>query len=60
MHSPTDSTVSVSNASRIFRAAKHPRSFIALEGSDHLLCAPGQAKRAARMISAWADPYLPG
>lgn len=60
MHSPTDSTVSVSNASRIFRAARHPRSFIALEGSDHLLCAPGQAQRAARMISAWADPYLPG
>ncbi|WP_436535643.1 alpha/beta hydrolase family protein [Actinoplanes sp. HUAS TT8] len=60
MHSPTDSTVSVANASRIFRAARHPRSFIALEGSDHLLSAPGQAQRAARVISAWADPYLPG
>ncbi|BCY11787.1 S9 family peptidase [Actinoplanes sp. L3-i22] len=58
MHSPTDSTVSVANASRIFRAARHPRSFIALEGSDHLLAAPGQAARAARIISAWADPYL--
>ncbi|MEU8238232.1 alpha/beta fold hydrolase [Actinoplanes missouriensis] len=60
MHSPTDSTVSVDNASRIFRTAQHPRSFVSLEGSDHLLTAPGQAQRAARVISAWADPYLPG
>ncbi|WP_433824563.1 alpha/beta hydrolase family protein [Actinoplanes sp. CA-015351] len=60
MHSPTDSTVDVANASRIFQAARHPRSFVSLEGSDHLLTAPGQAQRAARVISAWADPYLPG
>jgi len=58
MHSPTDNTVGIANASEIFRAARHPRNFIALEGSDHLLTAPGQAKRAARIISAWADQYL--
>lgn len=58
MHSPTDATVSIDNASEIFRAAVHPRSFIALEGSDHLLTADGQAGRAARIISAWADQYL--
>ncbi len=58
MHSPADDTVSIANASSIFRAAGHPRSFIALEGSDHLLAAAGQAKRAARIISAWADQYL--
>jgi len=46
------------NASEIFRAAVHPRSFIALEGSDHFLTKDGQAERAARIISAWADPYL--
>jgi alpha-beta hydrolase superfamily lysophospholipase len=60
MHSPADDTVSVTNASSIFQAARHPRSFIALEGSDHLLAAPGQAQRAARIIGAWADPYLSG
>ena len=60
MHSPTDSTVSIDNASAIFRAARHPRSFVSLEGSDHLLVAPGQARRAARIISAWADQYLQG
>lgn len=58
MHSPTDDTVDIENASEIFLAARHPRSFVALEGSDHLLVARGQASRAARIISAWADQYL--
>jgi putative redox protein len=60
MHSPTDNTVGIANASEIFRAARHPRNFISLEGSDHLLTARGQAQRAARIISAWADQYLSG
>jgi pimeloyl-ACP methyl ester carboxylesterase len=58
MHSPTDNTVGISNASKIFRAARHPRSFVSLEGADHLLTERNQAKRAAMIISAWADPYL--
>lgn len=58
MHSPTDSIVRINNASQIFRAARHPRSFVSLEGADHLLTHRNQAKRAAKIISAWADPYL--
>lgn len=58
MHSPTDNTVGIVNASKIFRAARHPRSFVSLEGADHLLTGRDQARRAARIISAWADPYL--
>ncbi|HWL50624.1 MAG TPA: alpha/beta fold hydrolase, partial [Acidimicrobiia bacterium] len=58
MHSPTDNTVGISNASEIFRAAQHPRSFVSLEGADHLLKGRNQARRAARIISAWADSYL--
>ena len=58
MHAPTDNTVGIVNASQIFQAARHPRSFVSLEGTEHLLTGPGQAKRAARIISAWADPYL--
>lgn len=58
MHSPTDNTVGITNASQIFRAARHPRSFVSLEGADHLLTQGKQAQRAARIISAWADPYL--
>jgi putative redox protein len=33
MHSPTDNTVGIENASEIFRAARHPRSFVSLEGA---------------------------
>ncbi|GAB3224973.1 alpha/beta hydrolase family protein [Mycolicibacterium hippocampi] len=58
MHSPTDNTVGIENASEIFRTARHPRSFVSLEGADHLLTEKNQAARAARIISAWADPYL--
>jgi putative redox protein len=58
LHSPTDNTVSIENASEIFRLARHPRSFVSLEGSDHLLTARGQAHRAGRIIGAWADAYL--
>jgi alpha-beta hydrolase superfamily lysophospholipase len=58
MHSPTDNTVGIANASKIFQAARHPRSFVSLEGADHLLTEGNQAQRAARIISAWADPYL--
>jgi alpha/beta superfamily hydrolase len=58
MHSPTDNTVGIANASDIFRAARHPRSFVSLEGADHLLTGKNQAARAAKIISAWADPYL--
>jgi pimeloyl-ACP methyl ester carboxylesterase len=58
MHSPTDTTVGIENASEIFRAARHPRSFVSLEGADHLLTGRNQAIRAARIISAWTDPYL--
>lgn len=58
LHSPTDNTVGIDNAAEIFKTARHPRSFVSLEGSDHLLTARGQAERAARIISAWADQYL--
>ncbi|WP_331760338.1 alpha/beta fold hydrolase (plasmid) [Streptomyces sp. NBC_01471] len=60
LHSPTDSTVDIANAGEIFREARHPRSFVSLEGADHLLTARGQAQRAAHIISAWADQYIDG
>jgi hypothetical protein len=58
LHSPTDNTVGIENASEIFGLARHPRSFVSLEGSDHLLTVRGQAHRAGRIIGAWADAYL--
>lgn len=59
MHSPTDDLVGIDNASQIFLAAKHPKSFIALDGADHLLTTEGSADYAASMIAAWSERYFP-
>jgi putative redox protein len=59
MHSPVDATVDISNATRIFTAAKHPKSFVSLNKADHLLTARADAVYAANVIAAWAGPYLP-
>ena len=58
MHSPTDNTVGIDNASEIFSTARHPRNFISLEGSDHLMVDRAQTSRAADIIAAWAGVYL--
>ena len=57
MHSPRDATVDIANATRIFTAAKHPKSFVSLDHADHLLSAKPHAVYAANMIAAWAEPY---
>jgi putative redox protein len=59
MHAPRDETVGIDNASRIFAAARHPRSFVSLDGADHLLSHPRDASWAAGVIAAWAARYLP-
>jgi putative redox protein len=57
-HSPTDDYVGIDNATRIFVAAKHPKSFISLTGADHLLTQKRDAIYVADMIAAWAMRYL--
>lgn len=59
LHSPNDEIVGIDNAAGIYAAAKHPKSFVSLDGADHLLTQPKHARRAAQVIAAWADPYLP-
>ena len=58
MHSPTDDTVGIDNATRIFVAAKHPKSFVSLAGADHLLSERRDAAYVADVIAAWATRYL--
>jgi putative redox protein len=58
MHSPTDDTVGIDNATRIFVAAKHPKSFVSLAGADHLLSDRRDSSYVAEMIAAWASRYL--
>ena len=59
MHGPRDATVGVENASQIFVAAKHPKSFVSLDDADHLLTKPADADYAADTIAVWASRYLP-
>lgn len=58
LHSPQDATVDVSNAKQIFEAARHPKSFLSLDGADHLLTREDDARFAADVIAAWASRYL--
>lgn len=58
MHAPTDDTVGIDNATRIFLAAKHPKSFVSLAGSDHLLTGKQDAAYVADVIGAWSERYV--
>lgn len=58
-HAPTDDIVDIDNASRLFAAAKHPKSFISLAGADHLLTRAEDARFAAAIVASWADRYIP-
>ncbi|HEY2246843.1 MAG TPA: bifunctional alpha/beta hydrolase/OsmC family protein [Bradyrhizobium sp.] len=58
MHSPTDDTVGIDNATRIFVGAKHPKSFVSLSGADHLLSQRRDSAYVAEMIAAWATRYV--
>lgn len=58
LHAPRDEIVGIDNATRIFVAAKHPKSFVTLDGSDHLLSRSEDAEYAAGVIAAWAGRYL--
>ncbi|HEY2527438.1 MAG TPA: bifunctional alpha/beta hydrolase/OsmC family protein [Xanthobacteraceae bacterium] len=57
-HSPTDEIVGIDNASHIFAAARHPKSFVSLSGADHLLSRQSDGAYVAGVIAAWAERYL--
>lgn len=58
MHAPRDAIVGIENATAIFTAAKHPKSFVTLDDADHLITRPRDAEYAAGVIAAWAARYL--
>jgi uncharacterized OsmC-like protein/fermentation-respiration switch protein FrsA (DUF1100 family) len=58
MHAPNDDTVGIDNATRIFVAARHPKSFVSLTGADHLLSERRDAAYVADVIAAWVTRYL--
>jgi uncharacterized OsmC-like protein/fermentation-respiration switch protein FrsA (DUF1100 family) len=58
MHSPRDTIVDIDNATKIFTAAKHPKSFVSLDPADHLLSEREDALYAGHVLGAWAERYL--
>mgnify|MGYP000495321218 FL=1 len=58
-HSPIDETVGIENATRLFVADRHPKSFLSLDDADHLLSREADANYAADMIAGWASRYAP-
>ncbi len=59
MHAPLDEVVEVANASALFAAAKHPKSFVSLDRSDHLMSREEDSQYAGQVLAAWATRYLP-
>jgi putative redox protein len=58
MHSPQDTTVGISNAAEIYSNAKHPKSFVTLDGADHLLMNSRDSQYAGQVIAGWVSRYL--
>ncbi len=58
LHSPQDKIVGVENAAELYQEARHPKSFISLDGADHLLTNKSDSNYAGEVIAAWAHRYL--
>ena len=58
LHSPQDLTVPIENAAKIYLEARHPKSFVTLDGADHLLSNKGDSQYAGQLIASWAQRYL--
>ena len=58
MHSPQDSVVEISNAEALYKSVKHPKSFVSLDGADHLLTNNEDSEYAGSVIASWASRYL--
>lgn len=58
MHSPQDTIVGIENAREIYEAAHHPKSYISLDGADHLLSKSADSEYVGLLIASWANRYL--
>ncbi len=58
LHSPQDKVISIDHAARLYQAARHPKSYLSLDGADHLLSDREDAAYAGEMIASWAARYI--
>ena len=57
-HSPQDNIVGIDNAANIFKEARHPKSFVSLDGADHLLSKTEDSTYIGNVIANWARRYI--
>ncbi|KAA2217383.1 bifunctional alpha/beta hydrolase/OsmC family protein [Maribacter flavus] len=58
MHSPQDRIVKPDHAHNLFVAAFHPKSFVTLDGADHLLTNKNDSMYIGNVIGAWVERYF--
>ena len=58
LHSPRDEIVGMENAARLYKMAKHPKSYVSLDDADHLLMQERDSRYVARLLAAWVSRYL--
>ncbi len=58
LHSPQDDTVGIEHAEKLYHSALHPKSFISLDGTDHLLMNKADSKYVGEVIAGWSSRYL--
>ncbi|MCK0191191.1 bifunctional alpha/beta hydrolase/OsmC family protein [Arenibacter sp. F20364] len=58
LHSPQDNIVEIKNAEEIYIRSHHPKSFVSLDGADHLLSNPKDASYTGEIIGKWSKRYL--
>lgn len=59
MHAPFDAIVGIENAQKLYHYAHHPKSFISLDGADHLLMNPDDSNYVGDIIGSWVKRYFP-
>lgn len=58
LHSPQDKIVGIKNAEAVYMAAHHPKSFVSLDGVDHLLSKKEDSQYVGEVIAGWASRYV--
>ncbi|MEM6698865.1 MAG: alpha/beta fold hydrolase, partial [Bacteroidota bacterium] len=58
LHSPQDHTVEIENAAQLYQAAHHPKSFVSLDGADHLMSRKEDSHYVGEVIANWSKRYI--
>ncbi|AOU98500.1 hypothetical protein BI364_11535 [Acidihalobacter yilgarnensis] len=58
LHAPGDDVVPYAHGLALFEAAAEPRSFVSLDGADHLLRRQVDVNYVATLITGWATRHL--